>query len=765
MTNIIEVKAKVGKQLFYNQESMFGGYSFYLTEASEEINVDKKWGNFVVTGNCPMLIKDKEYEFTMQATWSKKYGDGYSFVDVKERKLTTVQDQQEYLKQIISTRDANNLISAYPNVMIVDYIKQDKIDTNKVKGIKATKLKKIKDKLSMYENLQVALVELKDLGISMNALQKLVNHFGSQDSLINNVKANIYCLIEIDMFGFDKVDTYAMNRGDNPNSPYRIKACFEHLLKDEGNDGHSWVSIDEMISKAETKLKIDTVHIVNVMNEIMEDKKGKFYTDNERIALRKYYHYESGIKSHLDRLVKNYQPQTEYISIDELEKELNIEFTDEQKEAILNAQKSGVFILNGKAGSGKTTVLKAIIDSHNTTNYMACALSGKATKVLYSKGIKSMTIHRMLGVANEGRFHYNEEDKLPYDIIVVDESSMVNSQLFYSILQAVEDGSKIIIVGDNEQLPAIGVGAVFNDLLQTNFYPNKELTKVHRQALKSGILSSANQIREGEQINKRYDYSPQVYGELKDMVLYPMKDREDIFSTILQIAKGYYEKYKNTWLYDFQIITALKQRGENSVKNLNKELQGVFNNLELDYLERNGYQFRQYDKVIHSGNNYSALVVTDLKTYHQYKELDADEIEELMEKNVDDFIPFTNQSVFNGTIGKIEYIDFDKKEALIQFEDLNGLVVYTQQELNMIELAYAITIHRSQGMGIKNVLVTFDYVAYKLLSRQMVYTSFTRASEKLVVICEQGALHKAIETDSGLSRNTFLKDMIMKGVK
>jgi exodeoxyribonuclease V alpha subunit len=232
----------------------------------------------------------------------------------------------------------------------------------------------------------------------------------------------------------------------------------------------------------------------------------------------------------------------------------------------------------------------------------------------------------------------------------------------------------------------------------------------------------------------------------------------------VEIAKGYLKKYPDTWLHDFQIITALKQRGENSVKNLNQELQGIFNDLEQDYLERNGYQFRKNDKVIHSGNNYNALVVKDLVTYHKYKDIDADEIEELMDDNVDDFLPFVRSSVFNGTIGKIEYIDFDKKETLIQFEDVDGLVIYSQQQLNMIELAYAITIHRSQGMGIPNVLVTFDYVAFKLLSKQLVYTACTRASDKLVVICENGALHKAIETDNS-SRNTFLKDLIMEGVK
>lgn len=748
MEEIIKVKAAVLKKLFYNQDSMYGGFSFYPIQSSSDIKLHQRYKNFVVTGNCPMLIEGNIYEFTMKPTWSKKYGDGYQFVEIKQPALDTVEAQQQFLREIISEKDANTLISAYPNVKIIDYIKEDKIDINKLNGIKEKKYQKIKEKIKEFESIQIALVELRDLGITTKSIQKLVKHFGSQDVLIQKIRENIYSLCEVDQFGFKKVDEYAMKRGDDPYSPNRIKACFEYIIKEYANNGHSWISTKELAKKTNELINIDVNHIINIFNQLKEDP-GKFYIQDEKISLKKYYQYELEIKKHLDRLMSTYEGAKNTIPVEKIEKSLGITFTKEQKEAIQMSQKSGVFILNGRAGTGKTTTIKGIVENQN---YAACALSGKAAKVLESKGINAFTIHRLLKVDHEGKFIHNEQSPLPYDLIILDEASMVNSQLFYYLIRAIPDGGRFVIVGDNGQLPPIGMGAVFDDLLSINVYPRKELTKIHRQAEKSGILSSANLIRDGIQINKQNDYSKKIYGELKDMTLIPTSDKNKIFEYTIQIAKNYYQKFKDTIYSDFQIITPLKKRGENSVKNLNIELQKIFNDLNKKYIAHGGYEYREGDKIIHNGNNYNAIVIEDLKVYEKHG---FDNLEELYEKGL-----VKIRSVFNGTLGKIIHINTNKNEMLIEFEDIDGFVLYTKEELNMIELAYAITVHRSQGMGIKNVLFVFDYTAYKLLSKQMVYTGITRASERLVLLCENGALHKAISTDLGNSRNTFLKDLL-----
>lgn len=765
MSEQIKVKAKVGKKLFYNGDGMFGVYSFYPIESSSELKVDPDFKNFVVTGSCPMMIEGKVYNFTIEPSWNKKYGDGYKFIDIEDRKLTTVEDQQEYLYQVLAKKEAQSLIDAYPDVLIVDYIKDNKIDVNKVKGIKEAKYTKIKNKLSMYDNLQLALVELKDLEISMVSLQKLVDHFGSQEILIQKVKDNIYCLTEVDMFGFIKIDDYAMKRGDKVDSVFRIDACFEHIIKKEAQDGHTWVSFEDLLTQSEQLLKIETIKIVKRLNFLQENDDTKYHFEDETISLKQYYNYEKNIKLHLDRLMENYNKVSSNIDIDKIEKELEITYTSEQKQAITIANQNGVTVINGKAGTGKTTVLRGIIESLEGLSYIACALSGKAAKVLSSKGIFSSTIHRMLGVSGRGQFQYNEHEKLPYDVVFVDEASMVNSYLFSCIVKAIPDGGRIIIVGDNGQLPPIGTAAVFNDLLETNYYPSKELTIVHRQAQKSGILTSANKIRDGHAINGRYDFNVQQYGELKDMVLFPYQNRNSIFDQIVSISEGYYKKHGDNAQDNFQVITALKQRGKNSVKNLNVKLQPIFNKNDGDYLERNGYQFKVGDKIIHNGNNYNAFALSSIETYEKHKGAEYDDlIDEYInneEENTSEGI-LVKCSVFNGTLGKIVHLDIDTKEILIDFEDTYGLVVYNQHELGMIELAYAITVHRSQGMGIRDVLVTFDYTAYKMLTRELVYTAITRSSKNLVVICENGALHQAIDNTS--YRRTFLKDMLSEKV-
>ncbi|MCA1025702.1 ATP-dependent RecD-like DNA helicase [Cytobacillus kochii] len=762
MTGLINVTAQVSRELFYNQEDMYGVFAFRLIKGSEFINIDRN--NFVVSGNCHSLVEGKEYNFTIKPSWSKKYGDGYEFVEFEKQKLNTVEDQREYLRQILPPSEVNSLIAAYPNEKLVDLIKEGNIDINLLNGIKEAKLEKITSRVLMYENLQLALIELKGLGITMTALQRLVSHFGSEALLIDKIKENIYVLTEVDLFGFLKVDEYAMKRGDSLVSSYRIKACFEHILKEVEKDGHSWIELEDAIRRAEELLKIDTELIVDFINKL-KDKPGKFHLDLNRFALKKNFYYENEIKKKLDILLKSYQPSKDLINIELIEKENKITYTEEQRDAINLANNSGVFILNGKAGTGKTTVLKGVIDAMRGFNYATCALSGKAAKVLESKGIRSMTIHRLLKIGKDGRFVYNEDNPLPYQTIIIDESSMVNSYLFYSLVMAIRKGSRLIIVGDNGQLPAIGVGAIFDDLVSTKFYPNKELTQVHRQAQKSGILTTANEIREGNKISHRYDTGTKVFGELEDMVLIPVDDREDIFSHILSIAEDYYEKYGEATFNDFQILTALKTRGVNSVKNLNIQLQGIFNDQKKDYIEKNGYQFREGDKVIQNGNFYKAMYFSDLDSYlsnNSYSPEDESLFMSMGFEFDDDEPKIETCDVFNGTMGIIRYINWDKKEVLIQFEDSEDLVLYDQQDLKMVELGYAITIHKSQGIGVKNVLATFDYVAFKMLSRQLLYTAWTRASQKLVVICENGALHKGIEVDHGSTRNTFLKYIILE---
>ncbi|MFF3146763.1 AAA family ATPase [Streptomyces sp. NPDC057927] len=734
MTEIIKVTAVVTKELYCVEGIPFKCYSFKLKESDQPLNIDPEWGTFVVTGNAPTLIKGKEYKFTVKPSKSKKYGDGYSFVEFPTEKLDSIGKQQEYLKQLITNKQYETIINAYPNVMILDYIVEGKLDVSKLKGIGEKNINGMKDKLNKYMVVAHALIELSDLGITPTSLESLVKHFGTQENLIQKVKSNIYSLTEVTYFGFKRVDEYALDRGDNPESVNRIKACFRYIIEQEGKRGHTWISIEDITKQSLDLLNINLKVITDVLIELIKNENKVFFVIGEKVSLKKYYGYEKVIKQELDRIMNTYE-QSHDIKIQDIEKELRITYTEEQRNAITLANEKGVILLNGKAGTGKTAVVTGIIKSLRNESYIACALSGQAVNVLKTRGVESSTIHRLLMSVDR-----KKGEQLDYDVVIVDESSMVNSDLFAQLLSIIKDGTRVILVGDDGQLPPIGLGAVFSDLLNHSDYPKQELNIVHRQAQQSGILSYANKVRNGEQINGYVNYTPQVLGDLQDFTLVPRRkeDRESLVELVVGNCVKSFAKHGQQWLRNMQVIVANKEKGNLSEYNLNIKLQQVFNPGQSKSIKSGKYSYKEGDKIIHNGNNPEA------KLYVDYFEFEL--------------APTTFKSIrlYNGSVGYIEKIDTSKKLVFLNFNDVEGLICYSVEEMMKVSLAYAITIHKSQGLGIPTVLMTFDFGAFTLLSKQLIYTGMTRASKQLVMICENGALHRAIKTDLSSSRRTFL---------
>lgn len=741
---IIQVKAKVQKQLFYNEDSMFGVYSFKPVSQDQPIQLDDMWGTFVVNGNCSKLKEGNEYSFTIKPTHTKKYGDGYSFVEFEQAKLDTVEAQQAYLKEVISETRANSLIKAYPNNMILDKIINNEIDLSKVKGIKEKTFQTILKQVNESYGLAQSIVELRDLHISGIQMKKLINHFGNQQLLIEKVRANIYVLTEVSGFGFSKIDKYAMNRGDDPNSPKRIKACIDYILKDAGNtNGHTRLTLESVKDKAIELLDIDVKLIYNVLQKVIDGDYKSLFSNGNVIALTKNLNCERKVAKELERIYKSFHKKRTY-DLTTIESELGITYADEQKEAIELSTNSGVMLLTGRAGCGKTTVLTGIIQTFQYESYMSCALSGQAVKVLSGRGLKASTIHRMI---MECKSNHDEEDeqppKLHYDVVIIDEMSMVNIDLLLQVLVLIPDGTQLILVGDDGQLPPIGIGSPFADLIESNKYPHQQLTKVHRQAQKSGILSYANKVRDGIQINDYANYKKQTLGELKDFSLFPMYDKEDMLDLIIKICKSSYKHYGKDFIDNFQVLTAKKKGNGVTVDNLNIEIRKIFNETNMNKTKP-FYNFYIGDRVIHNGNNKKATHYNSMNDY-----------------NSEDKSKSTT-TIYNGSIGYITHIDMEEELVFIDFNDVDGIIAYGREDIDKISLAYAISAHRSQGQTIQNVLFTFDISAFMLLSKQLVYTGMTRASKKLVMVVENKALYKAIKTDLGNTRQTFLTS-ILKG--
>lgn len=748
LSETIKLNVTVDHKRFYSSDSMWGVYGFTPNTNRDKIEGLDWKGVFAVSGNTPELTIGSDYDIEITPSYNEKYGKGYSFIMVAAKRPTSVKEQQEYIKAMVTDRQYKEILKVYPNDLILDLMEKDEFDFTEIKGIGVKTYQKIKKYLFDNLEIQEALVELKDLDISFNSMKKLIEYFGDSRTLVQRVNSNIYELCNVSGFGFKKIDAYALNRGDDPTSGDRILAAIKHTLKQDADRGDSWISIPDIAKELDKLLEINIGYINDMLENISEKDKTIYKDEENRIALRNNYVYE---KNFYEKLIKmSRQPSfTKVDNIEEkiksLEKKNGFEYTSEQKEAIKKSVGSNVLIVNGRAGTGKSTNIKGIVDLLEDYSYMSVALSGKAVKVLKNNGLRAQTIHKTLMQTID--YETGDSRPMPYDIIIVDEASMVNNQLFYELTEALKKDAKLIIVGDNGQLPAIGSGANFDNVIRFgDKIAKQELTIIHRQAQKSGILSAANTIRDGEQINSPYSLETEVYGELEDMVLIPTDDETNIKDMVLDIAK----RNKDKDLFEFQVITGRVDVGELSVQSLNKELQKVFNDVNRPFVSRGAYEYRVGDKVIQNGNNYEANV------YQETSPFETEEIvfEETME-------------VFNGTLGKIVDIHFDHDKTRkdhkvhIRFEDEEKIVEYSVNDMSQVGLAYALTVHKLQGSSSDNVVFAFDGASFMLLSREFVYTGITRAKKGCIMIAENKILHMGVKKVSGGNRRTFLKDMLI----
>lgn len=714
----IEVKVIPIVDLYPNGEN----YHVYACKPLDTTKVKlNEYDNIKIAGEMPKLEIGREYEVQISESFHKKHGLTYIVNHIKIEIPTTIEQKNNFLRTILPPFQAQGLIDAYPNEDIVELIRQDKIDIKKVRGLGEITYPKVKQKVLENIEYQEALGHLSEYGLTYNAVKKLVKQYGSAAIAIEKVKTNPYVLTELDGFGFKTVDKYALKMGIEKSSPFRIISGIEYILSEAENDGHCWLYIDDVEKEI---MKILEIEQVNIQLLLSENSSKKLLIIDDRICLQRNYFYEKEIK---DRIFELLSADNEIIikdkelKIKKIEYEQGFEFTDEQKRAIDLAIEKNVLIISGKAGSGKTSVLKGINKVFEGFAQTACALSGKAAQRINESipELNAKTIHRLMDYHPEFGFQYDKTNPLPYDVVILDEGSMVNNYLFYKLISAIQNGKKFIIVGDIEQLPPIGAGFILKDLIDSKIIPVIQLTKVHRQALRSGILLAANHIRDGKQIINQNDYRAKIIGELKDLYLIPKKTDEEIFE---QIIKSCNKAKENMDVMDIQVIVPMKNKGKISTKNLNIELQKLFNPEDKPFIKRGDFIFKEGDKVIQNKNNYDTLI-------------------------------------FNGTMGIIERVNEQDKKIIVNFE--GSKVEYTPENLAEIDLAYALTTHRCQGSGFKYVIGAIDFSSYMLLSRQLIYTLLTRAIEKCSLIYEPRALKYAISNNEVVKRNTFLKELLI----
>ncbi|WP_305850025.1 AAA family ATPase [Staphylococcus hyicus] len=745
----------VTKQLFYNEGSMYGAYGFRFNNSpNTHVKVHPVYNNFTIVGNTPALVEGKTYTIRFKEDYDeRRQMDTYTFLEVKSDGLKDGKDQERFLHEILTTKQAKSIIREFGNEDIINRILEDKIDLTLVKGIKTALATNIKLKLADAHKYSEAIVKLSSLGVGVSNVVKLSEHFGSPEMLIKVTDKNIYKLTDVKGFGFKRVDDYALKTGIQKGDSRRIIAGSLYVIEQLVSYGDTKIEIDDFEKSLCDILNIEEVSD-DVFSKIMSNK--QIYYSEGVISLKKYKVEEELIVKHLRRLRDNFDFNTDKnieSIIESIQDKQGFKFNKEQIEGIKNSLKNGIFILDGKAGSGKSSLLRATVSCIEGYN-MSCSLSGKAANVLSQNGLAASTIHRMLKFDPvSGGFIHNQENPLLKGTYILDEASMVDNRLFLDLISAIPNGSQLIIVGDSGQLPAIGRGAVFDYLLTSTEFVNTTLTQVHRQAKDSGTLSTANLVREGKQFCNYNDTGLQKLGENEDLFAFLYQDKTQILDDILFTVKSYVNN-PNMNNEDLQVIVGLKEKGSTSVQKLNVELQNLMNPISdtEDTVKGVKYNFRKNDRVIQQGNNYRALSMN--KNDFEALTNGLLTLEEIETKEV---------AVFNGTFGKIVGC-VEGYGLLIKFDDIEKPVYFVKNEhenqIGVLDLGYAISVHRSQGSGFKNLIIALSFNDYMLLSKQFLYTALTRTISKCFLFAETSALHYAIKTDKGKTRKCFIGEFL-----
>lgn len=663
--------------------------------------------------------------------WQFKIDGGYEEVEIN-----TINEKRAFLSKILTDRQVNSLFDTFEDPF--DFIRDEDINKlTEAKYIGEHTATRIIEKFKSTIDMAPAYNFFKPLGVTPLLINKLCETYKGAERAIKKFKENPYILAEdIKGVGFLRADEIALNYNVKPESPFRIKSGVKHIFKEEAqNNGSTWLTIDDFENKIVELLKIDLEVINNTLEEMCSDK--QVLKDNDRIALQYYYDLESKIADKL-LLLQSIPPQ-KYSQNDieegikNAQEEQGFEFTDEQLAGIQSILSNNVSLVVGLAGTGKTSIIKGVYKIFSLgTRINQCAFSGQAAKrINEATGYPSSTIHRLLGFQGE-KFTYNSLNQLETDVIILDEVSMVGLELFWSLLQAIPLGAKLIMLGDNGQLPPIGVGNLLNDLMNSGKINLVNLTKIHRQAEKSAIITKSQAIRRKEFLLSNDCEGEKVYGALQDLSIYSKQEKDNLLDEVIDTFMCEYKKDYN--LKDVQIIVAQNQRVELAREKINQIIQ-----------EKINPKYSHYDKEIHI--KYGQVIRIGDKIINRENHYDVE-------------TPDGEQtSIYNGSMGIVTEIS--DNYVVVDFYD-EGEIVINSDYYGGLELAYAITCHSSQGSQFKTVIVGFDNSSYILLSNEWLYTAITRAKKMCYLITQTKAFNMAVLHHKTVDRNTFLLELLKK---
>ena len=616
-----------------------------------------------------------------------------------------------------------------------------------VKGISEKKAREIAMQVAEKADMRKAMMFLQKYGISLNLGARIYQKYG--ETVYSVLQENPYRLADdISGIGFKIADEIAYRIGIHTDSDYRIRSGMMYTLLQASRDGHVYLPKEELFQKSSELLGVDSSYMEKHLMDLSVDRKlVQKEKDGEILVYPTLYYYlELNTARMLKELDILYPEEPEMMNkqILQIEKETETVLDEMQKKAVTEAACHGLFILTGGPGTGKTTTINAIIryfEGQGAEIRLAAPTGRAAKRMTEATGYEAQTIHRLLELsgmpedndqnAQAVHFERNAENPLEADVIIIDEMSMVDIQLMHSLLQAVIAGTRLILVGDENQLPSVGPGNVLHDIIQSQAFPVIELTKIFRQASESDIVVNAHKINRGEQIL--------LNNKSRDFFFLKRYDADIIIRVVIALIQEKLPRYVEAKPFDIQVLTPMR-KGLLGVERLNQILQRYLNPPDAAKKERESMHglLREGDKVMQIRNNYQ--MEWEIRGRYGIP----------IEKGI---------GIFNGDTGILRTINEFAETAEVEFED-GRWAEYSFKQLEELELAYAITIHKSQGSEYPAVVIPILSGPKMLLNRNLLYTAVTRARKCVTVVGSEETLREMIRNEKQQQRYSSLDQRI-----
>ena len=724
------IKGKIRNIIYQNKDNGYVVAVFRVKETSDTKMEEYVGKTVTITGTFLDINEEETFILYGSPTRHERFGFQYQVSSYEKEKISSEDALVEFLSSSLikgcGEKSAKKIVEIL-GMDAIDKIKNDEHALDSVPGLTDSKKASIRSSLLEYSDADDSLLKLKELGFSIPEATKIYKKYGASTKYI--IEANLYVLTEI--MDFNKIDVIYRAHHEELDT-VRLKACMlEAMRRLSNNNGDTYYKIDEI--KDALKKEFNLILVEITFEEIVYslEEENKIVVEQEMYYLTEYYEAEKDITDSLYAL--NANNTTPFWDFDKelakLEEENKVHYNEDQKNAIKKALENKITIISGGPGTGKTTIINAIvklyIKMHDFSpmevlaNIALLAPTGRASKKMSSStGLPAMTIHRFLKWNKDtGNFGVNEYHKAQENLIIVDEMSMIDVTLFDALLKGIKSSVQLIMVGDVHQLPSVGPGLILNDLIASDLFTFCPLEKIYRQSENSYIPYLALEIK-NKDLSDDFLSQKDDYNFLSVDGKYIKEKKKKI--CLMSKQKGLNEE-------DIQILAPM-YKGENGIDNLNVILQELFNpkSPKKEEIRYGEVVYRENDKVLQLQNN-------------------------------------PDNNVFNGDIGYIRKIipktSKNKDMIIIDFEGVK--VEYTKEDLNQIKHAYAITIHKSQGSEFSHVILPITRNYYKMLYNKLIYTGVSRAKKSLVIIGERESFVMAVQNDYASSRKTMLKEKLV----